>query len=35
MTHALPEMQFGVDKGGKWSTALNTPVFKQIWQKVG
>lgn len=35
VTHALPEMQFGVDKGGKWSTALNTPVFKQIWQKVG
>ena len=33
VTHAIPKLAFGVAKGGKWGTALNTPVFKEIWQK--
>eukprot|EP00435_Cladocopium_sp_Y103_P057747 s848_g20.t1 len=34
VTHPLPTLAFGVAKGGRWGTALNTPVFKTIWQKV-
>ena len=33
VTIAMPKLQFGVAKGGRWSTALNTPVFKEIWLK--
>ena len=33
VTHPLPTVAFGVAKGGRWGTALNTPVFKTIWQK--
>jgi hypothetical protein len=35
VTHPLPTLAFGVAKGGRWGTALNTPVFKTIWQKAG
>ena len=33
VTHPLPTLVFGVAKGGRWGTALNTPVFKEIWKK--
>ena len=35
VTHPLPKLNFGVAKGGKWGNALNTPIFKEIWQKAG
>eukprot|EP00438_Fugacium_kawagutii_P011273 Skav224337 [mRNA] locus=scaffold1353:290785:297101:- [translate_table: standard] len=35
VTHALPTLNFGVARGGQWGTALNTPIFKEIWQKAG